>query len=145
MTQENIIEAAYLPSGEMDIPFIFENAVLLLRENEYELAASLFRVAKDDKQLGYQAWFGLGQCYVAAQKYQNAVLVFEKALSLSKQPYIAVALVHSLISCKHFDIAEKKTVEYAREFAHDAASVSQLRKYYQLCLTQQVKRSTVRL
>ncbi len=132
----NIIEddSAFLPSGGINIPIILSNALILLKENEIELAASLFRLAKKYPKYVHCGHFGMGQCYLKANDPRRAVRAFELAFSITPRPYIGLALVEALIESKCFQIAEEKALNLAQFFATDPKSVKDFKEKYQECL-----------
>jgi tetratricopeptide (TPR) repeat protein len=128
---DEISNLAYLPSGELNAPYILASARVLLREKEYSLAISLFGLLKDHQKFGHCAHYGIGQCFFAANDLDRAVKAFEKALSLARKPYIAIALLESLMANKQYSLVEKTALVLASEFAQDTSFIETVRQIYQ--------------
>ncbi len=127
-------DLSYFPNGELNISFLLFNANLLLQEGELELAASLFQLVKNHHKYGYCGHYGIGQCFLKAQQPKLAAQAFERAYSLEKRPYIAVALIDALIACEYFEAAEIRSIEFAREFSAEPKFVELFRQHYRMCL-----------
>ena len=137
MNTQDPTDILYFPNGEMNTSFILSNANLLLKEGEIELAASLFLLIKNQKKYSHCGHYGLGQCFLKMKNPHQAVIAFEKAFSLAKHPYIAAALIEALLASKEFNTAEKRTLEFAREFANDISFLELFRRQYQECISKQ--------
>ncbi len=123
-------DLVYLPNGKMNAPFILANAHLLLKSGDPEQAATLFRLLKNHEKLAHCAHYGLGQCFLRLKQPEYALAAFEHALSLSRQAYIAIALLEVLLEFEEFERVEKQAFDYAQEFAQDISAVSKIRSIY---------------
>jgi tetratricopeptide (TPR) repeat protein len=128
--QDEIMEMAYFPNGAMNAPFILSNANVLLKAGEVDLALSLFRVVKAHERLAFCAHYGIGLCYLKKSDPERALGALEKALSLARRPYIAVALVNALLACGQFKLSEERSVQFAQEYAAQVGYVDVFRKQH---------------
>lgn len=136
MLNNEQLEFAYLPSGELNASFILSNANLLLDAGELDAASSLFRLLKTHPTLSHCAHFGIGCCFLSAGKPLAAVSAFEYAMTIARKSYIATALVDALIQCGETTIAEQKALIFADEFAQNPESVQKLRDFFETCTAQ---------
>jgi tetratricopeptide (TPR) repeat protein len=116
MNEDDSLELAYLPNGNLNFPYILSNANLLLQSGEIDLAASLFRLALGEPKVAHIALFGLGQCCMAGADYPKAARAFEKALLVSRRPYIAEAHLKALKMAGELELTGTLTQQYAAEF-----------------------------
>ena len=120
----------YFPNGDLNFPFVLANANLLLKEDEVELAVSLFGLITQHKSRAYFGHYGLGQCFLKSGEPDSAALSFERAFRLGRRPFLAYAWIEALISDRKYKEAEKTALLCAVEFAEDLETSNRLREFH---------------
>lgn len=136
MSADDLNESIYLPNGNLNAPYVLSNASLLLKEGEVDMAASLFKQVTGHPKLGHCGHYGIGKCFMKIGKPAKAVAAFEAALLLQRRPYIAASLLEALIALQEYTQAEKRALEFAREFVADPESIERFRSLYRECTAQ---------
>lgn len=124
------LDLAYLPNGDLNVPYLLANANVLLRGNELQLAASLFRLVKDHPKYGFCGDFGLGQCLMKAKKFRHAARAFEQALSKVHRGYIAIAHLDALKQAGETAQVQRLGILYAKKYEKDPSVLEKIRNIY---------------
>lgn len=75
------IDQAYLNSGKLNLPYLFENAAILFNSGEYTLAKKIYAViAKSGERTG-TALYWLGRCLEAEGKIEEALGRYEESIA----------------------------------------------------------------
>ena len=128
---DELDQIIYFQNGELNTPYVLANAGLLLKSDEPRMAAILYMVIARHKKNSFCGFYGLGQCFLALEKPQNARDAFRKAFLLGGRPYMAVALIEALLLCEEYAEAEALALKCAVEFVTDAKMNERFKNLYQ--------------
>lgn len=71
----------YLPNGKLNVPFLLKNAELLFLSGDYPLARNIYKAVAASGEKTASALFGIGRCYEAEGKKEEARLQYEESLA----------------------------------------------------------------
>ena len=133
----------YLPNGELNSPFVLANANILLKENEFKLAAKLFLLMANQRTYAFCGYFGLAKCFEKLSKPTQASESYKRAFELSRRPYIAFAYLECLLANHHYHQAEQFALMCAVEFVKHADEGERFRRFHRDALEMQMNRDAV--
>jgi tetratricopeptide (TPR) repeat protein len=84
--EEEKEQKLYLPDGQINIPYLEQNAELLLASGEHALARNIYSTIYQSGQRTAQALYGMARCYEKENKIDLAVEKFEA--SIAYQPML---------------------------------------------------------
>ncbi len=119
-SSKSILDGIYCPNGKLNISFLLKNASVLFESREITLAKNIYKTVLRSGDSSAIALFGLSKCFIAEEKFSEAIKCLEESLSFHPKLETYQLLSRLLIK-------EDKAHE-AAELLERALSLSDLEK-----------------
>jgi tetratricopeptide (TPR) repeat protein len=94
---EPSMQDIYVANGKINLPYLIRTAELLMNSKDYSLARNVYRTILQSGERTDLAKYGLGRCYEAEGKLDEALFQYEESIAYHPQPEVFLSLATLLI------------------------------------------------